>query len=592
MSVPVRLPWHAHLLRAIGVAIVVAGVIDPSFTRERTARPTIAVVSADSLANRELLTAVRARLAVAAIVTGVEAVEDVARVIVGDAIVGDVMVDGRAVVPTFVVSPHVIRVGALDLPTHVSLPTRVQVQAVLARDGGAGAGAGAGVVTVQLRQHAVVLAEDSVRLDNGVPRTVSLTWVPARGGVQALEFRVHDRVSGDSTRLARAVVVDSARWRVLSYDARPSYLSTFVRRALARDPRFAVSTRIVTASTAQQRVSLGSARAPESLASLDATGADVILVGAPEALSARDVEALRRAMREQGVSVVLLADRAAPGPIDALVASGGWRTSVRREPARVRAATPPADAADRVALRGLALGTPVRLPADAEPVLVMDDASQATVVWRQPVGAGELLVSGAFDGWRYRDAGQSTFDATWRDLVAASAARRAPRLVARPDHLELVPGERATVVVTTAGGRARPAVAIARDGGAPTAFGVHPTAVPHEWIGVGYAPSDAGSHRVRITVGGDTLVVPMWVAGEPARGAADPFQLVRAWARARGGDVIPASDLGGLAARVLAARQPRPRSLPWHPMRNPWWIIPLTLALAGDWWLRRRRGWP
>jgi MYXO-CTERM domain-containing protein len=27
-----------------------------------------------------------------------------------------------------------------------------------------------------------------------------------------------------------------------------------------------------------------------------------------------------------------------------------------------------------------------------------------------------------------------------------------------------------------------------------------------------------------------------------------------------------------------------------HPMRSPWWIVPLALLLAFEWWSRRRSG--
>jgi hypothetical protein len=37
---------------------------------------------------------------------------------------------------------------------------------------------------------------------------------------------------------------------------------------------------------------------------------------------------------------------------------------------------------------------------------------------------------------------------------------------------------------------------------------------------------------------------------------------------------------------VSAPRTPRTR----HPMRSAWWIVPFTLCLGGEWWLRRRRG--
>jgi hypothetical protein len=27
-----------------------------------------------------------------------------------------------------------------------------------------------------------------------------------------------------------------------------------------------------------------------------------------------------------------------------------------------------------------------------------------------------------------------------------------------------------------------------------------------------------------------------------------------------------------------------------YPMRSPWWLLPFTLCLGGEWWLRRRSG--
>ena len=57
-----------------------------------------------------------------------------------------------------------------------------------------------------------------------------------------------------------------------------------------------------------------------------------------------------------------------------------------------------------------------------------------------------------------------------------------------------------------------------------------------------------------------------------------------------GGDTISASRLGDLPGQIAAVVRPAPRAITWRPMRSPWWILPFTLALAGEWWLRRRRG--
>lgn len=596
-----RLPRRAHLLRAIGVLIVVAGVIDPGLTRVRATRPTVAVVSEDSVAQAALLGRVREALSSAVTVTGATHPQDAARVVVGASVPIAPDTDTRGadapVVPTFVVLPHVIGVGALSLPPRVPLASRTPVAATLTRS------TGRGVAAVQLRAGAVILAEDTVTLDAATPSTVSLPWVPSTVGTQALEFLAIDVSTTDTTRVLRAVSVDSTRWRVLTYDARPSYLATFVRRALERDPRFAVQTRVVTASGPQQRITRGSARAPSSLATLDPSGVDVIVVGAPEALRAAEVEVLARAMRERGVSVVLLPDKAAGGPIDALVGSGGWRSLSVREAARIVAVSSARDTmggaarvprvADSVLWRASSVGRPVRLAPDAEPLLMLADGSEAPIVWRQPMGAGELLVSGAFDAWRTRDPSQSTFEGTWRDLIAASAVRRAPSLVAAPEQLVLAPGEPVALTVTMRAGGVAPLVTVLEDGTGEPALGqaVYPTDAPGQWLATVRAPAVAGAYQVTVTAGADRSVVPLVVRDQPNRGLADPPALVAAWTRARGGRELPAGELGLLRGAVLTANRVAAEALPWHPMRSPWWIVPLTLALAGDWWLRRRRGW-
>jgi len=67
-------------------------------------------------------------------------------------------------------------------------------------------------------------------------------------GVGAAALRVVATLSGTADSAAADMVVDvrDARWSVLFFDPRPSWQSTFVRRAIERDPRFVVTSRVVT----------------------------------------------------------------------------------------------------------------------------------------------------------------------------------------------------------------------------------------------------------------------------------------------------------------------------------------------------------
>ncbi|MBL0170288.1 MAG: hypothetical protein IPP90_06070 [Gemmatimonadaceae bacterium] len=85
------------------------------------------------------------------------------------------------------------------------------------------------------------------------------------------------------------------------------------------------------------------------------------------------------------------------------------------------------------------------------PFIVLRSASTdakdvQTLVWRVPVGLRQLVISGAFDAWRYRDTTQSTFDATWRDIIDDAASQRLGATDVRLSSLLVTP--RATVVMT------------------------------------------------------------------------------------------------------------------------------------------------
>ena len=202
------------------------------------------------------------------------------------------------------------------------------------------------------------------------------------------------------------VEVGRARWTVLTFNRRPSWMSTFVRRALESDPRFVVTSRVVTtrgaAATAGQP--------PESLATLPSLDPfQAVIAGAPEALTAPDVAGLEAFMRQRGGTVILLVDEAIASPaLRTLSGIERWTAASRAEPT----GAPPASETF----------SPAAVPPWAQ------SAGHAT--WSMPFGRGRLVVSGQLDAWRYRDRDASAFDSYWRRAVADAAA--AAQHAARP----------------------------------------------------------------------------------------------------------------------------------------------------------------
>ena len=101
------------------------------------------------------------------------------------------------------------------------------------------------------------------------------------------------------------------------FDARPSWTSTFVRRALEDDGRFSVDyrARVAPALTA------GTRNASFDTATLDEMSA--VIVGGPDALTSDDVTLLERYVRVRGGTVVLLPERRSAGA-SARLFQGPW----------------------------------------------------------------------------------------------------------------------------------------------------------------------------------------------------------------------------------------------------------------------------
>lgn len=609
---PSPLPRWPLALRLVAVLIAVAAVIDPQVTTVRRDRPLLSVVDSDgkrdSVVARDVERALRGRYSL------VDASLSSAS---GTVLVGDRLPEGarEMAAPVVVVSPHTrgprVRIMQVRAPTRVSLEARASIDVTMTVEG-LGAGDAPVRADIDLARvvngGALIVDRERREAQRDTTVTVSLDIVPTVAEPTVL--RVSASIAGrtDTSRTDVMIDVHTNRWSVLFFDRRPSWMSTFVRRSIERDPRFAVTSRIITSTN----VSRETGRAPTGLDAIAATDAfDVVVVGAPDALTARDVDGMQTLLREHGASVMVLADRAAAGPVDALLGFGGWRTMPRRTPVDLAVSLADGARDTLLTLRGLSVGLPARLPPGAIPVAELREAradGRAAVppvdvgreraraaVWRMPVGLGELLVSGAFDAWRYRDTAQSTFDATWRDLLEQAASRRQPVFDLALSQGLAEPGTRLALTVTprdSTNDAPIRATLSARDTAAISSadIALRSDESSARRSATFRAPASPGAFDVLVSRGPDTARSALVVAEHVARDVRDDPALLEAWAQSRGGKTLTRDELATLPGVLDDLVSARARETAWHPMRSPWWIVPFALLLATEWWIRRRRG--
>lgn len=607
------------LLRSGAFAIAILGVVDPHITSPRPGKPTVAVVALDAIADRERAKRVAAVLEDDfTVIASPWALAD-ATVLVGQAF-------NRSDVPHFqhtlvVIGPDrddaPLRITSVSVPRDVmpSAPVRVSVTMEVA--------------DTTLRTADVVLyanggTADSVRAELAVGSdgnecgsacnmyTVVLTLVPSAPGDLQLEVIAHPVRSGDQTtrasnpnvssRASALTTVRDIRRRVLVYDTRPSFMSTFVRRTLEQDPRFDVASRIVTS----RDISTATGAPPAQLTARDALEAyDLIVVGAPDALSAASVQTMERYLRETGGSVLLLLDTPVSGAMNNLLRVSDWRTRSVDQGAVVRSP----DFAP-LTLWSAEHYWPAVLPAEAR-VIALAAASRkdslvtgndaAPLLWQTPVGLGSVFVSGALDAWRFRDAERSDFADFWPQLAFDAASRAVSPIAVSVEQPVLAPGERTVVeVLWRAGLTQRSSVegdslsavfeTVDSSGTRTVPINLFASGSPVVFRGVLRAPEWPGLARVVVTAGNHRAALPVAIDRERARIPAGGEPLLRDWARARGGWAMLDAQLPRLADSLKAALTVQPTQVRWHPMRSVWWLLPFVLALSGEWWLRRRGG--
>lgn len=569
--------------RVLAIMIAAAAVLDPSLTSPRSTRPIVAVVPGrqdDAQLARRISDVLDRRF------TPVAAESDAASATV---LVGSNMPDEFRAGPgtLFVVSPQPnrpdVRITRIDAPRVAHLYSRVGVDVHVATMGTARQ-----QIDAQVRMRGVVVAESSTTLDSGANViTLSLPVVP-QPGVQVLQALVRLRGASRSDSAQFVMEAREDRFPVLFHDARPSWNSTFVRRALARDARFVVTHRVATS----RGLSNVAGAAPRSLRDWDALrGFSTIIVGAPEQLSRAEVSGLEAFMRRRGGQVILLYDRRSAASIDQLTGVQSWRTTESATPLHV------SDVSGTRILRGRSLYWPASLPtgADIEAFITGRDSSRRPVVWSMPVGAGRLLISGVTDAWHFRG-DSSGFDTFWTLKIAEHAQAAPPAVDVRIARSILEAGEETTVRLTIrdallaeldARASVRGYMVSAADS-TPVRF--WPTGTPGVLEAKIVAPRTLDTVNVVAVAGADQGVASLVVDSAARNPGGDERAALTAIASSHGGAMVRDDELDQLPRLIASAVQPVSRVETWHPMRSGWWIVPFALLLGTEWWWRRRRG--
>jgi hypothetical protein len=604
----------ARWCRSAAVLIAMLGAIDPSIMHARSNRPVVSLLSAPSPATRLSAPGPAARTETDRVARELSRVADVEPGLTANA--AAVVVTGdrlprfadSVVVPSFVILPsdpsvETIEITDLAGPARAHIDSRVPFTAALHVIGGRGQ-----TLSVMLSANGATLDRaDRVVADDDARFQVPLTFVPASLG--PARIHVAAVLTGSwvaSSPVAAAVDtltrVDRQPWSIFVFDRRPSWMSTFVRRALEDDERFAVTSRTVTSRS----VATDTPNAPADLHDLAALSRfDAIVVGAPDALTAVDVAGLDAFLRRRGGAVLCLWDVRPTGPALAMMGVDRWSVDTR--------AADSAIALPGGAIRASDLAWPAQIPARGDVIGRLDQTGPTgsigptaleapAVVWDAPVGAGRLVVSGALDSWRYRSAARATFDAAWREVIAgASQGSPAPMdvsvtpNVARPGQpIDIEIRLRDAESAGAAGMTTETTIAMRLEGpnGAPggSTVRVWPGASSGRFVATLTTPSAAGSYRLVATDGRAESDADLVVDPDASSPRGDERDALAAWATSRGGRVIAATALDDLDSEIRRLAPAGSSREAWHPMRSAWWIAPMTLLLGTEWLWRRRRG--
>lgn len=566
--------WLARLCRGGAIAIAIAAAIDPALALMRADHPTVAVIDAGG---NTATSTISTRLSDAFDVHAGPIAGAAATVVIGDQLPAPLPAVSGALL-AIVPAPTVPSIDVEDVsapataPAGSKIPIRVSVHSAGLRGRSLSVDLFAGSLAVDSVKRAVGSDDDRAEITMALP--------PSAAGL--MTARVAARATADQAPpIERHVTVDvrDERWRVLVADPRPSWSSTFVRRALEDDRRFDVASRVGTSKSVG--VASGSAPMLTDLAAVSEF--DAVVIGAPDALSAADVRALDRYARERGGSIILLLDRAEAGPATPLIGAAPLGDAHGVERVKVESAA------------GNLVATEFGLPSAGAVLTPLAHASvggkSTPIVWQSPLGAGRVIVNGAFDAWRYRTRESGGFAKFWTDAIGAAAAASPAALELTAASLRVAAGAsfdvRATVRDVQLSDPSKPAPAVELSGAADfwpeRERGVFRSTVK--------APDTPGNYELQIqsstAQGSKASAVLRYVVAPPDHHAESA--LLGAWTTSLGGTVL-ADDGSDVVSRVRAAVNARTERVETHPMRSIWWLPAFVILLGGEWLIRRRRG--
>ncbi|HUR20724.1 MAG TPA: hypothetical protein VMZ90_07940 [Vicinamibacterales bacterium] len=593
-----------RILRAVALLIAALAFVDPALTRAAQDRPTVVVLQG-AQSDRDLALDVAAALKPTFDVSRADLPGAAAYVVAGTDLPEGWRPPTDAHVFTVIPADTTSAVSILrfNAPAEVSLDSIAPIEVEARIEG-----SGEREVTISLMADGVRLSQTSHSLAGSDTRVrAPLTFVPSKPGL--VRLRVEAAVLGRDPVIAdRVLDVHAHAWQVLAFDGRPSYAATFVRRALESDPRFKVTTRVVTSRAS----AIETNAAPSSLTDSASLAAfDLIIVGAPEAFGESEARALQRYARERQGAVILLPETKEGVLLPRLSGQGAWHEDRRNNAVKVSPVAAPSPGGNEVWTAAEFLW-PVRWPPLAETLATLAPPSQASsgplsAVWQMPLGGGRLAVSSAIDGWRSRAGSAAGFSAFWR-ATAAAMAQATPELVeVAMERRLLTHGQWAQVSVETfapgepaarvTGGSTDALVRLWPGAAAASGSG-------REWSGAFRAPDLPGRYRLGVTVGaGVSGVVEFLVVDQdgdegpggrksndaPVRSALERDGLSELAASAHQGRVVTGDQLRQLPAQISEIVTSSPSREAWHPLRSVWWLLPFTLCAAGEWWLRRHR---
>lgn len=561
--------------RATATAIAIAGLIDPAWTGSRPPAEKLVVIRAAEAPSADSEQALRAAL----VGWEIEPREAGSRLPCGPGERCVVIADGShdVSVPDDLTQPISLVTVAADGASNVLL------RSVSISRGHHGA---AGVARVELSRTGPV-AKSEVRILDGnsvigsathewsgaSSAAIDVPWWPIERGARALRVEVLP-IDGEQTIIDNhvdvGVNVAAGRASVLVFDPRPSWSSTFIRRALEDDARFTVGHRARLAPA----LSAGTANARLDSAALDL--ASVVVIGAPDGLTADDVGLLEQFVNVRGGTLILLAERAPSGPW-ARLAAGNWSEHFTATPEPVGP------------LRAAEVLRAERLPITAGAIARSGSAAAIAVL---PSGEGRIIISGAMDAWRYRDVDSARFDRFWQSLIAEAAALGEGVTLTFDRSL----GERGSRSRFTIHDRRMTPAPASEASAVARCSDVAATAIrlwPAGSIGAftGELPLTAnGSCGIEARINDRQVVGALAVTDQPMLGVEQTLTKLERRAIESGGAVARAGDEATLA-RALAAQGLSPVvATSIHPMRAWWWMLPFAGCVSIEWWLRRRHG--